>query len=261
MRRAGTSLTPAVAAEVVGAPAFRSHVVRGQRIVLDRDLAVLFGVETRRLNEQLRRNLARFEGYAFQLEGAEVENLMSQIATSNGGRGGHRKPPWAFTEHGVVMAATILNSEAAIAAMRLVVEVFVAARREGQSATLPGTVGLVPRLQRALEGLLDTIVDQRAQTTVREEAQALIAQSIQHLKDRLGRPGLENEEIAARAAKLLAEAEATKAAAAKTQAEASEIELRLLARRLRLVIEAERALSAGETDAFLVVLEDLGRAS
>lgn len=240
---------------------FQTHVVRGQRVVLDRDLAVLFGVETRRLNEQLRRNLPRFEGYAFQIEAGEAEILMSQIASSSGGWGGRRKPPWAFTEHGVVMAATILNSEAAIAAMRLVIEVFVAARRQGHALPDPGPGGLVPRLQRALEGLLDTIVDQRSQTSVREEAQVLIAQSIQHLKDRLGRPGLENEEIAARAAKLLAEAEANKAAAAKTQAEASEIELRLLARRLRLVIEAERALSAGHTDAFLVVLEDLGRSS
>jgi hypothetical protein len=118
---------------------------------------------------------------------------MSQIAISNTGRGGTRKRAWAFTEHGVVMAATILNSEAAITAMRLVVEVFIAARRAGE---LPAAAtGLGPRLQRTLERLLDTVVDQRGQTTVREEAQELIAQSIQHLKDRLGRPGLENEEL------------------------------------------------------------------
>lgn len=246
-------------AELAPAPAVLTHVVRGQRVMLDSDLAALFGVETRRLNEQLRRNLARFEGYAFQIEAREAEILMSQIATSSGRWGGRRKPPWVFTEHGVVMAATILNSPAATAAMRLVVETFVAARRQGEALPAPPPTGLVPRLQRALEGLLDTIVDQSAHTSVREEAQALLAQSIQHLKDRLGRTGLENEEIAARATKLLAEAEATKAAAAKTQAEASEIELRLLARRLRLVIEAERALAAGHVDAFLVVLEDLGR--
>lgn len=228
-------------------------------MVLDSDLARLFGVETKRLNQQLRRNLGRFAGYAFRLDAAESEALRLQNVTSNPGRGGRRHAPWVFTEHGVVMAATILNSDAAIAAMKLVVEVFVASRRGGSLALAPVSSGLVPRLQRALEGLLDTIVDQRAHSTVREEAQALIAQSIAHLKDRLGRAGLENDEIAARAAKLLAEAEASKAAAAKTQAEANEIELRLLARRLRLVIEAERALAAGATDAFLVVLEDLGR--
>lgn len=243
---------------VTPTPGFVTVELRGGRVVLDYDLARLFGVETRRLNEQLRRNLRRFEGYVFQLSDDELAALMSQIATSNAGRGGRRKRPWAFTEHGVVMAATLLNSETAITAMRLVVETFVAARRVGG---LPAAQsGLAPRLQRTLERLLDTVVDQRAHTTVREEAQALIAQSIQHLKDRLGRPGLENEELAARAAKLLAEAELAKASAAKTQAEAGEIELRLLARRLRLVIEAERAFAAGQTDAFLAVLEDLGRA-
>jgi hypothetical protein len=238
-------------------PNFPTYQVRGQRIVLDSDLARLFGVQTFRLNEQLKRNLDRFSGYAFQLNADESAALTSQIAISKPARGGRRTPPWAFTEHGVVMVATILNSETAINAMRLVVETFVATRAAG--GTLPATTGLAPRLQRTLERLLDSVVDHRSQSTVREEAQALIAQSIQHLKHRLGRPGLENEEIAARAAKLLAEAELAKATAAKNQAEASEIELRLLARRLRLVIEAERAFAAGQTDAFLTVLEDLGR--
>lgn len=238
---------------------FPTYEVRGQRVALDSDLARLFGVQTFRLNEQLKRNLDRFSGYAFQLTADEFAALTSQIAISKTGRGGRRTAPWAFTEHGVVMVATILNSEPAIHAMRLVVETFVAARHAG--GALPASGGLGSRLQKTLERLLDTVVDQRAQSTVREEAQELIAQSIQHLKDRLGRPGLENEEIAARAAKLLAEAELAKASAAKSQAEASEIELRLLARRLRLVIEAERAFAAGQTDAFLGVLEDLGRTS
>jgi len=238
---------------------FPTYEVRGRRIVLDADLARLFGVQTFRLNEQLKRNLDRFSGYAFQLSAAEFAALTSQIAIPKPGRGGRRTPPWAFTEHGVVMAATILNSEQAIAAMRLVVETFVGVRRAGGSLATPR--GLGSRLQKTLERLLDTVVDHRAQSTVREEAQELIAQSIQHLRDRLGRPGLENEEIAARAAKLLAEAELAKATAAKSLAEAGEVELRLLARRLRLVIEAERAFAAGQTDAFLTVLEDLGRAS
>lgn len=236
---------------------FPTYEVRGQRVALDTDLARLFGVQTFRLNEQLKRNLARFDGYAFRLTTDESAALTSQIAMSKTGRGGRRSPPWVFTEHGVVMVATILNSEAAIHAMRLVVETFVAARHALGSLPAPG--GLGPRLQKALERLLDSVADHRTQSTVREEAQELIAQSIQHLKERLGRPGLENEEIAARAAKLLAEAELAKASAAKSQAEASEIELRLLARRLRLVIEAERAFAAGQTDAFLGVLEDLGR--
>lgn len=238
------------------AVAIPTYEIRGERVVLDADLARLFGVETRRLNEQVRRNLTRFAGYAFPVDADARQDLMSQIATSNEGWGGRRKPPWVFTEHGVVMAATVLKSETAIVAMRHVVEVFVAARRR-----TPGSSGsaLVPRLQRTLETLLDTVIDPRSQATVREEAQELLTLSIRHLKDRLGRPGLENEALAARAAKFLAEAEAAKAVAAKTRAEAGEIELRLLARKLRLVIEAERALAVDNVEAFLRVLADLSR--
>jgi ORF6N domain-containing protein len=250
------TIAPPIAA---GGASFPSYEVRGQRVVLDADLAKLFGVETKRLNEQVRRNLDRFAGWAFQVTEAENDCLRSQTATSNTGRGGARYLPWAFTEHGVVMAATILNSEAALMAMRLVVETFVSVRRSG--AVLPAPAGLGPRLQGILERLLDTVVDHRAQTTVREEAQALIAEAIQHLKDRLSRPGLENAELAARATKLLAEAELAKANAAKSQAEAGEIEFRLLVQRLRLAIEAERTLAAGQTEAFLGALEDLGRNS
>lgn len=252
-------------AELVPVPSrskVRTFTIRGQKVVLDEDLAILFGVETKRLNQQVRRNEQRFEGYAFQLTADEFRALRLQNAASKAGAGGRRYSPWAFTEHGVVMAATVLNSDAAIAAMKLVVEVFVQERRRARNALPAASVptdGLLPRLQGALEALLDSVVDHRSHKTVREEAQQLLAQSIQHLKDRLNRPGLENEEIAARAAKLLADAEASKAVAAKTHAEASEIELRLLARRIRLVIEAERAIAAGELDSFLTVLEDLGR--
>ncbi len=123
------------------------HKVRGESVVLDDAIVALFGVETRRLNEQVRRNASRFDGYAFQLTADEVTNLMSQNATSSWG--GRRKTPWVFTEHGVVMAATVL-------------------------------------------------------------------------------------------------------------AEADEIELRLLARKLRLVIEAERAMTGGDLDRFVGVLERLG---
>lgn len=244
---------------VDGETGFTSYEIRGQRVVLDADLARLFEVPTKQLNQQLRRNLERFAGWAFRLTDEENNCLRSQIATSNAGRGGARYLPWAFTEHGVVMAATILNSQAALTAMRLVVETFISVRRSGTA--LPTPSGLGPRLQAILERLLDTVVDHRAQTTVREEAQALIAEAIQHLKDRLSRPGLENAELAARATKLLAEAELAKANAAKSQAEAGEIEFRLLVQRLRLAIEAERTLAAGQTEAFLGALEDLGRNS
>jgi hypothetical protein len=148
------------AALVQPAPA-RIHKVRGENVVLDDAIAALFGVETRRLNEQVRRNANRFDGYAFQLTPDEAANLMSQNATSSWG--GRRKTPWVFTEHGVVMAATVLKSETAIAAMKLVIEVFVATRRRPSENTTPAlsTVGggLVPKLTEALTAVLDSVVD------------------------------------------------------------------------------------------------------
>jgi hypothetical protein len=84
----------------------RIFLIRGQKVMLDRDLAELYGVPTRRLNEQLRRNLDRFpEDFAFILTQQELKDLKSHFATSRSGWGGRRKLPYAFTEHGVVMAA------------------------------------------------------------------------------------------------------------------------------------------------------------
>jgi hypothetical protein len=109
--------------------ASRIRAIRGRRVLLDADLAALYGVETRRLNEQVRRNLARFpEEFVFRLTDQELASLMSQIATSKRGRGGLRKRPLAFTEHGAIMAATILNSPRAVEVSVFVVRAFVQMR-------------------------------------------------------------------------------------------------------------------------------------
>ncbi len=93
----------------------RILLLRGQKVMLDADLAELYGVETRRLNEQVRRNAARFpEDFMFQLSAEETQSLRSQFATLKPGRGQHRKYlPYVFTEHGALMAANVLNSRAA----------------------------------------------------------------------------------------------------------------------------------------------------
>lgn len=79
--------------------------IRGERVILDSDLAEVYGVATKRLNEQVKRNAAKFGGkYVFRLTTEEHEVLRSQSATSKTGRGGRRYPPWAFTGYGVVMA-------------------------------------------------------------------------------------------------------------------------------------------------------------
>ena len=105
-------------------------VLRGQRVLLDAELATLYGVTTKRFNEQVRRNRERFpEDFMFQLTAEESGSLRSQIATLKAGRGQHRKyRPYAFTEHGAIMAATILNSPRAIEMSVYVVRAFVQLR-------------------------------------------------------------------------------------------------------------------------------------
>ena len=104
-------------------------VIRGQQVMLDRDLAELYGVETRVLNQAVRRNIERFpEDFCFQLSESEFENWKSQIVISNSERMGLRKKPFAFTEHGVTMLASVLKSETAVKASIQIVKAFVAMR-------------------------------------------------------------------------------------------------------------------------------------
>ena len=107
------------------------HLIRGYRVMLDRDLAKVYGVSTGRLNEQVKRNKARFpEDFAFRLTKEEMRNWISQFATSNSAvRMGLRKPPYAFTEHGAVAAAFVLNSPVAVAASIQIVRAFNRLRR------------------------------------------------------------------------------------------------------------------------------------
>jgi phage regulator Rha-like protein len=105
------------------------HLLRGQRVIFDSDLAELYGVPVKHLNQQIKRNARRFPpDFLFQLSQKEYENLRSQIVTSSSGHGGRRYLPLAFTEHGAVMAANVLNSARAIKMSIFVVRAFVRMR-------------------------------------------------------------------------------------------------------------------------------------
>jgi hypothetical protein len=106
-------------------------IMRGERVILDRELAAIYGVSTKRLNEQVRRNIERFpRDFMFQLTEDEAKSLRSQFATLDVGRGRYMKyAPYAFTEHGAVQAANVLNSPHAIAMGIYVVRVFVQLRQ------------------------------------------------------------------------------------------------------------------------------------
>jgi len=113
----------------------RIFTVAGKRVILDSDLAALYGVETRRLNEQVRRNPDRFpQDFAFLLSTEDWEALRSQFAILKPGRGQHRKfLPYVFTEHGALMAAGVLNSPQAVAVSIYVVRAFVAMREASET--------------------------------------------------------------------------------------------------------------------------------
>ena len=103
------------------------YLIRNEKVMLDSDLAELYGVETKRLNEQVKRNIDRFpEDFMFRLTESEFKNLKSQFAISNWG--GRRKLPKVFTEHGAIMLASVLNSDTAVQASIFVVRAFIKLR-------------------------------------------------------------------------------------------------------------------------------------
>ena len=107
----------------------RIFIVRGKRVMIDSDLALIYGVPTHRLNEAVKRNRDRFPtDFLFSLTTQEVTRLISQIAISKAGRGGRRTIPLVFTEHGAIMAATVLNSPRAVQMSVYVVRAFVKMR-------------------------------------------------------------------------------------------------------------------------------------
>jgi hypothetical protein len=108
----------------------RIYIIRGHRVMLDSDLAELYQVATKRLNEAVKRNSSRFPGdFMFQLSPEELENWRSQIATSNpAAKMGLRRPPYAFTELGVAMLSSVLNSERAVQMNIVIMRAFVKLR-------------------------------------------------------------------------------------------------------------------------------------
>lgn len=148
------------------------RTIRGQKVVLDTDLARIFGVPTFRFNEAIKRNRVRFPNdFMFQLTAAEVESLTSQIAMSKPGRGGRRTLPYAFTENGAVMAANVLNSPEAVRMSVFVVRAFVqmrdllgstkdlakqlAALEKKLTARLDGHEGAIVEVLQRLMNILD----------------------------------------------------------------------------------------------------------
>jgi ATP-dependent Clp protease ATP-binding subunit ClpA len=168
-KRDVTPHRPAFAA--VEAIATRILVLRGQRVLVDADLAALYGVSTRRLNEQVKRNRKRFPGdFVFRLNAAETKTLdRSQFATGSQKHRNPRFPPYAFTEHGAIMAAMVLNSARATDVSVYVVRAFVELR---------GVLAANKELAKRLDQLEATIEKRLAR---QDEAVAEILVAIRNL--------------------------------------------------------------------------------
>jgi phage regulator Rha-like protein len=146
------------------------HLMRGQRVILDSDLARVYGVPTKRLNQAVKRNPDRFPAdFAFQLANQEVAILRSQFVTSSS-YGGRRYLPYAFTEHGAIMAASVLNSPRAVQMSVFVVRAFVKMRevlaQNGQLAKK------LAELERKLTSRLD--VHEKAIVHILDEIKKLM---------------------------------------------------------------------------------------
>ena len=141
----------------------RILILRHQRVILDSDLAELYGVPAKQLNQQTKRNRERFPtDFMFQLTVEEHNSLRSQIVTSKKGRGGRRYPPYAFTEHGAIMAATVLNSKRAMEMSVFVVRAFVRMREIlGKNRQLAAKINELDRRlethDTAIQDLIDAI--------------------------------------------------------------------------------------------------------
>lgn len=245
------------------------RTIRGQDVILASDVARIYGETTKRINERARRHPGKFPpDFMFQLTKSEFDELRSQSATSKVGRGGTQYMPYAFTEHGVLQIANLINTDMADSVSVFVIRAFVEMRRTiiAQQKALASSKALVsaksagsktpkaetlhkeliPKLQTTIYRILDSVIDTETGTTVKDEALDILKESINHLKEQLRHKGLQNEEITARVTKLLAEAENQRAAARKTRAESEQLEFMNTIRKLRLVLEAQLIMIADE---------------
>lgn len=138
----------------------RIFLIRGHKVMLDVDLAELYGVETKNLNKAVQRNLDRFpEGFMFQLTLQEWENMRFQTGTSRSVHGGRRTSPYAFTEHGVCMISSVLNSKRAIQVNIAIIKTFVKLREmlTGNSALARKLEDLEKKYDQQFKAVFDAI--------------------------------------------------------------------------------------------------------
>ena len=242
--------------------------------MLDAYVAEAFGLETKRVNEAVARNPRKFDqSHSFQLTEAETASLRSQIANSNGGRGGTRYQPRVFTMKGVARLATVLNSDEALRATDLILDTFMAVRSqiaEGRTSIkigepsryLPATdpaeaKAMRTKLFKALSNLLDAIVDVENNRSVRVALQDTTSGALAHIRERLRAKGVENAKLEVETTLILAEGEQVMATVRKTDVETESISLDNLERRMKLVREIAHMHADLEAPVLVQLLSEL----
>lgn len=205
--------------------AANAFTLRGEPVMLAPDVALIFEVEPREIVQNITRNPDIFpERYAFQLTRDEVEGLRSAGVISKPGRGGSRALPWAVTRKGAMRLATIMKTPRAIQATDIFIDVFDEILRQVQAGAGQLTIAnptrlieteadrrmianLRQQLSDAVGGLLDTVVDAKAKTTVADELRAVSAEAVGHLKAWLQSNSVANEKIRAETLLILEQAQ------------------------------------------------------
>ena len=225
------------------------YLIRGCRVVIDRDVATAFGTETKRINEAKRRNPEKFSiTHAFQLSKEEFSKLKSQRATSTKGRGGWTRPPWAYTVKGVGRLAMILDTPEALDASDKILDTFLLVQEQiaqgkteitisrptdvlPEDADREAALKIRKRLLKTVSALADSVFTLEEQRQARENATKVRGKIWNDAMERLRTKGLENE-------KLIADTELVLAEARKLNAEADGLDLDNLEKRIKV---AERA--------------------
>jgi len=227
------------------------YLFRDAPVVLDRDVARAFGAETKRVNEARKRNAAKFnKHHAFQLNQTEFQQLKSQLATSNPGRGGANRAPWVYTVKGIGRLAMILDTPQALLASDRILDTFLQIQQQlalgEDQLTIAAPAKLLPdaearetarkiraRLLKGVQALADSVFTYEEQSAARTAATRVSDKVWKDALERLRTKGLENE-------KLVADTELVLAEARKLNAEADGIDLDNLEKRIRLVERSYR---------------------
>ncbi len=241
----------------------RIFEIRGQRVILDADIAAFFWRNTKAINQQRSRNKDHFpDHYAFQLTKDEWAELKSQFVTSSE-HGGRRHPPWAFTEHGFAMLCTRLRGEQAAQISRIIIDTFVSYRKgtlpKERIISLGKNGGRRKRLQEAIYQQMEALLQMELPTgqNTTTELKDLTAKAIQRVKAVLDAPVLKNEQITAEIGKLQAETAKLYADAQKLSAETANIWADTFQKRLQIITQLREIAVQLERDD---VLESLDQA-